>query len=81
MKKQQPRQRRLDLINSLPRGKQKEIARQCNCSKVHVSMVLNGNRSQTNDLGTNIIRLAEREADRERQRQGMTRAKRALNYR
>lgn len=65
MKKQKPRHRRLDLINSLPRGYQKTIARTCNCSHTHVSAVLNGLRSQTSNLGINIIRLGERKVDDE----------------
>jgi len=62
MKLQIPRSRRLDLINSMPHGTQKYIARICGCSRGLVSAVLNGYRSQTNDLGINIIRLAERSA-------------------
>ena len=58
-----PRYRRLDLINSMPSGSQKYIAKVCGCSRGNVSAVLNGRRSQTNDLGVNIIRLAERLAD------------------
>jgi len=60
MKDQIPRTRRLDLINSIPSGTQKYIAKVCRCSCPQVSAVLNGKRSQTNDLGINIIRLAER---------------------
>lgn len=59
MKDQTPRYRRLDLINSMPTGEQVRIARILKCTKGHVSGVLNGKRSQTNDLGINIIRLAE----------------------
>jgi len=58
-KNQIPRQRRLDLINNMPVGGQKRIAAICNCSRPQVSAVLNGKRSQTNDLGINIMRLAE----------------------
>lgn len=54
-----PRYRRLDLINSMPCGEQKRIAQKLKCTRAHVSMVLNGHRSQANDLGINIIRLAE----------------------
>jgi len=59
MRDQTPRYRRLDLINSLKHGEQLRIARIVNCSKCHVSLVLNGKRCQTNSLGINIIRLAE----------------------
>lgn len=59
MKAQTPRSRRLDLINSMPYGTQKYIAKICGCSRGLVSSVLNGYRSQTNALGINIIRLAE----------------------
>ena len=62
MKDQTPRYRRLDLINSMKTGEQKRIASILKCSKYHVSLVLNGKRSQTNDLGINIIRLAEHSA-------------------
>ncbi|MFV0377816.1 MAG: hypothetical protein ACK5JD_11025 [Mangrovibacterium sp.] len=61
--KQQPRHRRLDIINSLKRGEQKQIARQLNCSRGHVSAVLNGRTNQHNDLGRNVIRLAEHAAN------------------
>jgi len=57
-----PRYRRLDLINSMPSGEQRRISRILNCSEGHVSGVLNGKRNQSNDLGINIIRLAERAA-------------------
>ncbi len=76
MKEQQPRHRRLDLINSMPKGKQKEIARRLKCSTCHVSMVLNGKRSQTNELGINIIRLAEYSANAERIRWAVRNVKR-----
>ena len=59
MKQETPRHRRLDLINSMPGGEQKRIARTLKCSRGHVSQVLNGKRSQSNSLGINIIRLAE----------------------
>ena len=62
MKTQTPRHRRLDLINSIPHGTQTYIANICGCSRGLVSSVLNGYRSQTNALGINIIRLAERSA-------------------
>lgn len=65
MKQETPRHRRLDLINSLQGGEQKRIARVLKCSRGHVSQVLNGKRSQSNDLGRNIIRLAEHAAARE----------------
>ena len=68
MKDQTPRTRRLDLINSIPSGTQKYIAKVCRCSCSQVSAVLNGKRSQTNDLGINIIRLAERAAENTRGR-------------
>jgi hypothetical protein len=64
MKTQSPRSRRLDLIDNLKNGAQKKIATICNCSSGHVSAVLNGYRSQSNDLGINIIRLAERWCER-----------------
>jgi hypothetical protein len=64
MKEQIARYRRVDLINSLPAGGQKRIAFLCNCSKSLVSAVLNGRRSQSNVLGTNIMRLAERTCER-----------------
>jgi hypothetical protein len=64
-----PRYRRLDLINSLGSGQQKYIARVCGCTDSQVSAVLNGRRSQTNDLGINIIRLAERLSDEARLRE------------
>ncbi len=70
-KKQQPRQRRLDLINDLPKGKQKQIARICNCTPGYVSTVLNGRTSQTSDKAINIIRLAERSATHERDRKAL----------
>ena len=57
-----PRYRRLDLINSMPSGEQRRIARILKCSEGHVSEVLNGKRNQSNDLGINIIRLAENAA-------------------
>lgn len=68
MKQETPRYRRLDLINSMPVGEQKRIAQRLNLTKGHVSMVLNGKRSQTNDNGINIIRLAEQAVARERGR-------------
>jgi len=62
MKQQASRTRRLDLINSMKHGEQKRIAAICGCSRSYVSSVLNGYRNQSNELGTNIIRLAERAA-------------------
>lgn len=59
---EKPRQRRLDLINSMRCGEQKRIAKKLNCSKGAVSSVLNGYRSYETDLGRNIIRLAEHAA-------------------
>lgn len=50
---------RLDLINSLPTGSQKDIANQLGVSRGFVSSVLNGKRSQTNKMGVQIIKLAE----------------------
>lgn len=61
-REQKPRQRRMDLINTMPTGEQKRIARLLKCSKGHVSSVLNGHCQQDNDLSRNIIRLAERAA-------------------
>ena len=75
-KQQQPRQRRLDLINGLPAGKQKEIARICNCTPGYVSAVLNGRTSQTGDKAINIIRLAERAAEHARTRDAVRKARR-----
>ncbi len=57
---QAPRHRRLDLINSMPHGSQKSIAKIVGTSTSYVSAVLNGKKSQTGNTGTNIIRLAER---------------------
>lgn len=54
------RHRRLDLINSMPPGSQKQIAHICNYTRGYVSAVLNGRRSQTSAAGINIIRLAEK---------------------
>jgi len=62
------RHRRLDLINSLPHGGQKRIARQAGCTPQKVSKVLNGHDAQTSYKAINIIRLAERYAERERAR-------------
>ena len=62
MKQDTPRYRRLDLINSMKPGEQKRIAQKLKCTTGHVSSVLNGRRSQTNDIGINIIRLAEHAA-------------------
>lgn len=62
MKDQKPRSRRLDLLNCMPSGTQKYIAKIVGSSQSHVSAVLNGYRSQTSPLGINIIRLAERSA-------------------
>jgi transcriptional regulator len=64
-REQKPRQRRLDLINSMPTGEQKRIARLLKCSNSHVSAVLNGRKQQDNDLSRNIIRLAEQSAANE----------------
>lgn len=57
-----PRHRRLDLVNTMPTGEQKRIARVLKCSRGFVSSVLNGRRSADTDLGRNIIRLAEHAA-------------------
>lgn len=62
MKNQQPRYRRLDLINSMPWGEQGRIAHRLRISRGHVSGVLNGCKSQVNDIGINVIRLAEHAA-------------------
>jgi len=59
---EEPRYRRLDLINSMPSGEQRRISRILKCSGGHVSAVLNGKRNQNNDLAINIIRLAEHSA-------------------
>jgi len=62
MKRQTPRYRRLDLINSMRPGEQKRIAEKLGVSRGYVSSVLNGARNQESDVGRNIIRLAERAA-------------------
>jgi transcriptional regulator with XRE-family HTH domain len=54
-------------------GKQLEIARICSCSKEYVSLILNGHRNQNTDLARNIIRLAERFAHRDRDRNRLMR--------
>ena len=61
-REQKPRQRRLDLINTMPSSEQKRIAILLKCSEGHVSSVLNGHKQQDNDLSRNIIRLAEHAA-------------------
>ena len=66
MRKQAPRQRRTDLTRNMNWGRQKEIARICGCTWSHVSGVLNGYRNQENDMSINIIRLAEKFAQRDR---------------
>jgi transcriptional regulator with XRE-family HTH domain len=58
-KEQKPRYRRLDLINSMPTGEQKRIARRLNISRGYVSSILNGRANQDSDIGINVIRLAE----------------------
>lgn len=75
---QQPRQRRLDLIYDLPNGKQKEIARICNCTPGYVSSVLNGRTNQTSNKAINILRLAERSAEYERDRKALLHANRQI---
>lgn len=66
-KKQAPRQRRTDLTHNMNWGRQKEIAKICRCTWSHVSGVLNGYRNQENALSINIIRQAEKFAQRDRQ--------------
>jgi transcriptional regulator with XRE-family HTH domain len=66
--KDQTRHRRLDLINSMPSGEQKRIARRLGISKGYVSAILNGKRSQTSAMGINTIRLAEMSAERVRRK-------------
>lgn len=61
-REQKPRQRRLDIINTMPPGEQKRIARILKCTPGYVSSVLNGYRSFDTDLGRNIIRLSEHAA-------------------
>jgi predicted XRE-type DNA-binding protein len=61
-REQKPRQRRLDIINTMPSGEQKRIAKLLKCTQGHVSSVLNGHCQQDNDLSRNIIRLAEHAA-------------------
>jgi transcriptional regulator with XRE-family HTH domain len=68
-KEQKPRYRRLDLINWMPVGEQKRIARRLGISRGYVSSVLNGKRNQDNDNGINIIRLAEQAVAKERCKQ------------
>lgn len=63
-----PRYRRLDLINSLPAGAQTEIARKTGLARSNVSAILNGKRSQTTPNGINVIRIAERMTAHERAR-------------
>lgn len=61
-REQKPRQRRLDLINNMPTGEQKRIARMLKCSKGYVSSVLNGHTNQDTDMARNIMRLSEHAA-------------------
>lgn len=61
-REQKPRQRRLDLINTMPVGEQKRIARVLKCSKGYVSSVLNGHTNQDTDVARNILRLSEHAA-------------------
>ena len=65
-KEQSPRYRRMDLINWMPVGEQKRIAQKLGITAGHVSGVLNGKKSQNNDNGINIIRLAEAAAAKAR---------------
>ncbi|HAZ00694.1 MAG: hypothetical protein A2W90_14555 [Bacteroidetes bacterium GWF2_42_66] len=74
MKREIIRHRRLDLINSLPRGGQKKIARLCSTSGSVVSAMLNGYRNQNSDSGRMIMRLAEQMAEREAGRQARKQA-------
>jgi transcriptional regulator with XRE-family HTH domain len=60
MKTQTPRQRHLDILDNMPRGKQKVIAGILGCSKGYVSSVLNGLANQDSPKAINIIRMAER---------------------
>jgi transcriptional regulator with XRE-family HTH domain len=66
MKKQQPRYRRLDLINTMPIGEQGRIARRLGVSRGYVSAILNGRSNQQSDKGINVIRLAEGAAEKAR---------------
>lgn len=61
-REQKPRQRRLDLINTMPSGEQKRIASLLKCSRGHVSSVLNGHSNQDTDIARNILRLAKHAA-------------------
>ncbi|MDP2104626.1 MAG: hypothetical protein Q8J76_01425, partial [Desulfobulbaceae bacterium] len=65
-KEQKPRYRRMDLINWLPAGEQKRIARRLNISCGYVSSILNGKKNQDSDKGINVIRLAEAAAEKAR---------------
>lgn len=65
-KDETPRYRRIDLINWMPVGEQKRIDAKLGLSRSHVSSVLNGKKSQSNDNGINIIRLAEAAAAKAR---------------
>lgn len=71
MKREIIRHRRLDLINSMKHGDQKRIADLLNTKPSIVSATLNGHRNQNSDQGRNIIRLAERFAERSVMRQAV----------
>lgn len=65
-KSEEPRYRRLDLINSLPPGAQKSIARKLGITNTSVSGILNGRLSQNSNRGINVIRMAEHLVAQER---------------
>lgn len=65
-KYEEPRHRRLDLINSLPSGAQKSIARKLGIRNTSVSGILNGRLSQNTERGINVIRMAEHMVAQER---------------
>ena len=51
--------RRADIINSLPHGAMKRLAKELNCTKGYVSFVLNGHAAQTSPLAAEIIAKSE----------------------
>ncbi|MFV0507461.1 MAG: hypothetical protein ACK5L5_12305 [Bacteroidales bacterium] len=55
---------RYDLIDRLKLGDQRRISEKVGCSTGFVSRVLNGYCNANTDIGRNIIRVAERMAER-----------------
>ena len=53
------RKKRDDILNKLPSGAGKLIAEKLGCTKNHVSLVLNGRRSDETNLGIQIVKEAE----------------------